>query len=106
MKVFLTAYPTSELLIRRPQFISMFAVNSDLTDYSNLTESSMGDAEPVLINNSFDQSSDEEEINQILETRNIAYGIIAPIIVVGGIIGNLLTILILRLPQFKGIVVY
>ncbi|KAK7075276.1 hypothetical protein SK128_013472 [Halocaridina rubra] len=36
-------------------------------------------------------------------TREVAYTIVAPIIVSVGIFGNLLTILILRLPQFRGV---
>ncbi|XP_068218979.1 probable G-protein coupled receptor AH9.1 [Palaemon carinicauda] len=40
---------------------------------------------------------------RIEETRFIAYSILAPIIVIVGIVGNLLTIFVLRLPQFRGV---
>ncbi|KAK8745103.1 hypothetical protein OTU49_000460 [Cherax quadricarinatus] len=40
---------------------------------------------------------------RVEDVRNAAYGIIAPLIVSVGMLGNLLTIIILRLPQFRGV---
>ncbi|XP_042218082.1 probable G-protein coupled receptor B0563.6 [Homarus americanus] len=40
---------------------------------------------------------------RVEEARYVAYGIIAPIIISVGLVGNLLTIIILRLPQFRGV---
>lgn len=39
----------------------------------------------------------------VTNARFVAYGIVAPIIVSVGMLGNLLTIFILRLPQFRGV---
>lgn len=40
---------------------------------------------------------------RIEETRFVSYSILAPIIVIVGMVGNLLTIFVLRLPQFRGV---
>lgn len=43
-----------------------------------------------------------EEAHLIEEVQYVAYGVLAPIILSIGIVGNLLVLLLLRLPQFKG----
>ncbi|XP_047496084.1 probable G-protein coupled receptor AH9.1 [Penaeus chinensis] len=45
----------------------------------------------------------EQEREQVARTRFIAYGVVAPITVAVGIVGNLLTIVLLRQPQFRGV---
>ncbi|XP_045585259.2 probable G-protein coupled receptor B0563.6 [Procambarus clarkii] len=40
---------------------------------------------------------------RVEDLRHAAYGVVAPIIVLVGMVGNLLTIMILRLPQFRGV---
>ncbi|XP_063589354.1 probable G-protein coupled receptor AH9.1 isoform X1 [Penaeus indicus] len=45
----------------------------------------------------------EQEREQVARTRFIAYGVVAPITVAVGIVGNLLTIALLRQPQFRGV---
>ncbi|XP_027214937.1 probable G-protein coupled receptor AH9.1 [Penaeus vannamei] len=40
---------------------------------------------------------------QVARTRFIAYGVVAPISVAVGIVGNLFTIILLRQPQFRGV---
>jgi len=42
------------------------------------------------------------EEQKIWQTRHISYGIIAPIIISIGILGNILTILLLRQKRFQG----
>lgn len=40
---------------------------------------------------------------RIAQTRFVAYGVIAPVIIIVGMVGNILTILLLRKPQFRGV---
>ncbi|XP_047495745.1 probable G-protein coupled receptor B0563.6 isoform X1 [Penaeus chinensis] len=40
---------------------------------------------------------------RISQTRFVAYSVIAPVIIIVGILGNILTILLLRKPQFRGV---
>lgn len=44
----------------------------------------------------------EEEA--VKEVRQVAYGVVAPVILSVGLLGNILVIVLLRLPQFKGVV--
>lgn len=39
----------------------------------------------------------------IAQTRLVAYGVIAPVVITVGMVGNILTILLLRKPQFRGV---
>lgn len=45
----------------------------------------------------------EAEDVVVSKVRYVSYGVVAPILVTVGLLGNLLTMLILTLPQFRGI---
>lgn len=45
-----------------------------------------------------------EEEQKVLTVRHVAYGVVAPILLSVGIVGNVLVLVLLRLPRFKGVV--
>lgn len=53
------------------------------------------------LRNPLQEQLEEEAVREV---RHVAYGVVAPIIVSIGIVGNILVIALLRLPQFKGVV--
>lgn len=53
------------------------------------------------LRNPLQEQLEEEAVREV---RYVAYGVVAPIIVSIGLVGNILVIALLRLPQFKGVV--
>ncbi|RXG55620.1 putative G-protein coupled receptor [Armadillidium vulgare] len=72
--------------------------NSDALTLPRISRDPFGSIKSVYSTNSTNFEEDDLEL-----TRRIAYQIIAPIIVSFGLMGNILTLLILRNPMFKGV---
>ncbi|KAL7630080.1 UNVERIFIED_CONTAM: hypothetical protein RMT77_019787, partial [Armadillidium vulgare] len=71
---------------------------ADALTLPRISRDPFGSIKSVYSTNSTNFEEDDLEL-----TRRIAYQIIAPIIVSFGLMGNILTLLILRNPMFKGV---